>query len=83
VTFRFTAREVAWIGPKGPTRGTVRVYVDGIYRKTVDLFASTGRARQALCDFAWSASGSHRITLKLVGTSARHRMDVDAWLIVD
>ena len=40
VTFRFTGRAVALIAPKGPTRGSAKLYVDGVYVSTISLYRS-------------------------------------------
>jgi hypothetical protein len=80
-TFRFTGREVALVAPVGPTRGTVKVYLDGVYKATVSLYATTLRARQLVLDYAWPTSARHTIKLVLAGPSGRSRVDIDSWLV--
>jgi hypothetical protein len=79
-SFSFTGRTVAWIAGRGPTRGAVRVYVDGAYVRTVNLYAATSSARRVMFSRSWSASGSHRVTLSVVGSAGHPRSDVDAFV---
>ena len=81
VTFRFTGREVALIAPMSPTRGKLKVYVDGVYKTTLSLYATTLKARQLVLHYVWSSSGKHTLKLVLAGPSGRSRVDLDAWLV--
>jgi hypothetical protein len=47
-TFRFTGTAVSWIGPTGPTRGSAKVYINGVYRKTVSLYYRSYVARRTV-----------------------------------
>jgi hypothetical protein len=68
VTFRSNA--VRWIGPKGPTRGTARVFVDGRYVRTVNLRSRSFDARAELFSRRWSKPGRHVLTI-VVGHRGR------------
>jgi hypothetical protein len=81
-TFRFTARQVAWVAAVGPTRGQARVYVDGAYAKTVSLYSTSATARQVAFTRTWSSSGSHSIRIVVLGTAGHPRVDVDAFVTV-
>jgi Transglycosylase-like domain len=64
-SFTFTGKGIAWVGPKGPTRGSARVSIDGVYVATVKLYSSTFVARSVV--FARPlASGSHTVVIRLV-----------------
>ena len=72
---------VAWVGAMGPTRGKAQVYLDGKYVVTVDLRASSFKARRIL--FATAVpSGTHTIVVKGLGTSGRPTITVDAFYLV-
>jgi subtilisin family serine protease len=82
VQFSFTGRAVGVVAPRSPTRGSVKVYVDGVYIKTVSAYRSSGQSRILLYAKNWGSPGSHKIKLVLVGTSGHPRFDVDAFPIV-
>jgi hypothetical protein len=76
----FTGQQVAWVSTVGPTRGQARVYVDGAYVRTVDLRSSSIAARRIVYVRSWTSSGTHTLEIRVVGTSGRPRVDVDAFL---
>jgi hypothetical protein len=82
-TFRFTGRQVAWNGPKGPTRGEARVYVDGRYVKTVDLYARRFDPRDRIFTKSFGRSGAHRLTIKVMGTPGHPVVAIDEFLVWD
>ncbi len=82
VRFTFTGREVAWISYNAPKRGKARVQVDGTLERTVDMYAANPQPRRVVFRRSWDTSGTHRINVKVVGTSDRPRVDVDAFLTI-
>ena len=82
VTLSFSGRAVAWVAPKSSSMGSARVYVDGVYKGTITLYASPSRLRQAVFDYAWSSSAHHILKIVLVGPSSRPRVDVDGFIIL-
>ena len=80
-TFRFTGRAFALIAPKGPTRGSARLYVDGVYISTVNLYRSTSLPRIVVAGRSWSTSAAHTVRLVVVGTAPHPRFDIDAFAI--
>lgn len=81
-TLTFTGTSVIWSGPMGPTRGKAKIYVDGVYRKTVDLRRSSFDARARLFRAAWSKSGEHTLKIVVVGTSGRPMVAIDDFWVV-
>jgi hypothetical protein len=81
-TFRFTGRAFALIAPKGPTRGSAKLYVDGVYVSTISLYRSHFAPRIVVAARSWSSSGAHTVKLVLVGTARHPRFDVDAFAIL-
>jgi hypothetical protein len=81
-TVRFTARRIAWHGPKGPTRGKAKVYVDGRYVRTVDLRRAVFDPRATLFRTGWSKVGSHSLTIVVVGSRGHSFVAIDDFTIV-
>lgn len=82
-TFTFKGREVAWISTKDTNRGKVNVYIDGSYVRTLDLRASSRQTRRVVLSRSWTEPGTHTIALKVLGTSGRPRVDVDALIVIN
>jgi hypothetical protein len=81
-TFRFTGRAFALIAPKGPTRGSLKLYVDGAYVGTVSLFRSSSVPRVVVASRSWSSSAAHTVKVVVVGTARHPRVDIDAFAIL-
>ena len=79
VQFSFTGRAVGLITPKGTSRGSAKVYVDGTYVGTTSEYRSSSQSRIVLFARNWGSSGSHTVKFVLTGTSGHSRFDVDAW----
>ena len=77
----FTGQGIAWVGTAAPTRGEADLWLDGTYLKRVDLYASANYPSTVLFSKP-VASGSHRLTIQLVGTAGRPKIDVDAFVVV-
>jgi Transglycosylase-like domain len=80
-TFAFNGSQVAWNGPKGPTRGKARIYVDGQHVKTVDLYARRFSARNRIFTKAFAAAGAHTLVIEVLGTSGRPVVAIDEILV--
>ena len=82
VTFSFTGRDVAYVGPKFSTAGRVRVYCDGYDMGLRDLYSATMTTQNVVSGCRFSASGAHTMKLVVEGTSGRPRVDVDAFAVL-
>jgi GH25 family lysozyme M1 (1,4-beta-N-acetylmuramidase) len=78
-TFRFTGSSVAWVAARGTTRGSARIYIDGVYATILSLRASTTAYRSIIFARNWSTVGTHSIKIVVVGTAGHPRVDVDAF----
>jgi len=78
-TFTFTGRAVAFVSTRAARRGQVKVYLDGTYITTIDLYAPSYTPRSVVFSRTWSSRGTHTIRLVVVGTAGRPRIDVDAF----
>jgi GH25 family lysozyme M1 (1,4-beta-N-acetylmuramidase) len=77
-TFRFSGSSVAWVAARGTSRGSARVYVDGVYAGLFSLRASTSAYRSIVFARNWSAVGTHTLKIVVVGNAGHPRVDVDA-----
>ncbi|MBK9726112.1 MAG: hypothetical protein WAW82_09070 [Candidatus Lutibacillus vidarii] len=69
--------QIAVVGSRGPTSGSMRVYVDGSLVATVDLYAATATVRDVL----WTSAvpyGSHTVRVANLPASGRTLMAIDA-----
>jgi hypothetical protein len=62
-----SGKSVSWIGPKGPTRGRAKVYIDGKLARIVNLRAGAFDARSVLFTKGWARAGTHRLTIVVTG----------------
>jgi subtilisin family serine protease len=81
VQFRRSARSIGIVGRQGPTSGKAKVYVDGVFVATIDLYRSTARSRVVLFSQSWPTAGIHSVKLFVSGTSSRPRIDIDGWAV--
>ncbi|MFL5720321.1 MAG: phosphodiester glycosidase family protein [Chloroflexota bacterium] len=82
-TYSFSGNQVAWIAPRGPTRGSARVSVDGKAVATVSLYSATRSSRRAVFTYAFATTGRHRITIRVLGTAGHPRVAIDGFAVVD
>jgi hypothetical protein len=78
--YAFNGSSVAWVSYRGPTRGSADVYVDGVKKATVNLYAAANSARQIVFAANWTWNGSHTIKIVCLGTAGHARVDVDAFV---
>jgi hypothetical protein len=77
VGVRFVGRGIRIVGPKGPTRGRVAIYIDGRRVGTADLRARTFHARATLVSIQWARRGEHWVELRVLRTPGRPVVAVD------
>jgi hypothetical protein len=77
-----SARAIAFVTTKGPSRGAVKVFIDGAYQTTIDLHAATTTTRFVAFSKAWSSVGTHKIKIVVVGSAGHPRVDLDAFLVI-
>ena len=79
-SYAFTGSGIAWVAYRGPNRGSASVYVDGIYRATINLYSSTYSSKAIAFAFNWSTVGTHTIKIVCLGTTGHARIDLDAFI---
>ena len=80
-TLRFSGTAVTWIGPIGPRRGKAIIYLDGRRVKVVDTRSATFRPARILYKVVFRSYGTHRLTIRVVGTGPRNRVSLDAFVV--
>lgn len=80
-TFTFTGRKVVWYGPAGPTRGKAKVYVDGVFARTVDFHRRAFSARLAGFKASWSTNGPHTIRIVVQGSAGHPMVAIDEFVV--
>ena len=82
-TFTATnARSIAIVTTKAKTRGSFKVYVDGVLKGTIKTYSTTTKYRQTVFQYAWSTPGTHKFKIVVSGTSGHPRVDVDAFVVL-
>jgi lysozyme len=79
-TYSFTGSSVSWVAYRGPNRGSAAVYIDGVYKGTVDLYAATYSPKAVVFAASWGSNGSHTVGILCLGTTGHPRVDVDAFV---
>ena len=82
VTFAFTGQRIRVYGPLGPTRGKAKVYIDGSYAKTINLYRGGFDARAKVFDAGWKSSGKHSIRIVVVGSKGHPMVAIDEFQVV-
>ncbi len=82
VRFSFNGTDVAWISTRGPKRGKVKIYLDGVLKGKVDLYSSASFARRISYTATGLTSGPHRLKIVVLGTRGRPRVDIDGFVVL-
>jgi hypothetical protein len=80
-TFNFTGRSIAFVSRLGPTKGRARIYLDGALVVTLDLYASSYQSQRVAWARNFAAAGKHSVSVIVMGTPTRPRVDVDAFVV--
>lgn len=81
VFFDFTGTGVSWIGYRDGWSGKAKVYLDGVFQKTVDTYAPVDQPQAVLYTASGLAPGPHRLAVQVTG---EHTPASDgAWVWVD
>jgi hypothetical protein len=80
-SYTTTARSLSFITTKSSSRGSARIYIDGVFQTTVNLNASSTTYRFVAFTKTWGAVGTHTIKVVSVGTPVA-RVDIDAFGVI-
>jgi hypothetical protein len=84
VTFTMTferGENIAVVMPRGPARGSARIYVDDVLRATVDTHADANDNRRIVFNRRLPA-GVHTVRVENLATPGHPRIDIDAFMVV-
>jgi hypothetical protein len=82
MTLTFNGRTAALVAPMGPTRSSFKVYVDGVYQRTVSLYASTTKPRAVVFTTGTLTYRTHTLKLVHARVGSRIRGEVDAFVVL-
>jgi hypothetical protein len=80
-TFSFSGTGARWVGYSDPWSGIANVYVDGVFKATVDTYSNTGKYQVIQYTITGLAPGNH--TLKIQGTGQHSASGLSSWAWVD
>ena len=80
-TLTFTGRSIAWVGLKGANRGKANVYINGTLKGTVNLYSATTQKKRVVWSWNFATAATRTITIKILGTSGRPRVDIDGFIV--
>ena len=78
--FRCTCEAFTWVTDEDSTHGSAKVYVDGVYKKTINTQSSTKKNRVVVFKYGWPTDGAHTLKIVNVATSGHPRVTVDGFL---
>ncbi len=82
----FTGTTVDWVATQGRDRGFAEVFIDGVSRGTIDLYASSTNSRRVVFSASGLAPGEHTIQIKVLGTkrsaATSAYVDVDGFVVL-
>ena len=81
VRYTFTGKSIAWVGLKAVTRGKAYVYVNGVLKATIDTSSASTRKQIVIWAANYTTVATRTITIKVLGTSGRPRVDVDGFIV--
>ena len=86
VTLAETGHDFAIVATKGPDRGRLQIYLDGVAGTVVDLYAATTAHRQIVAQVSYSAPAPHTLEVRVLGdkngASSSSIVEVDAFLVL-
>jgi len=68
-TLTFYGTAVRWIGYRDEWSGIANVYLDGVFKTTVDTFASPSQFQSVLFAQSGLTAGTHSLTIEATGTT--------------
>ena len=81
-TITVNGRSIALVAPRSTTGGSAQVSIDGVPVGSFRLDTSPIGARRVVFVQSWPVVGTHRVTIKVLGTNGHPRIDVDAVVIL-
>jgi hypothetical protein len=80
-TFTFTGIQVAWVSTQGPKYGSAGVKLDSGPGQTINTNYSVNRFAHVV-DVISTSLASHKLVVKVLGTSGHPRIDIDDFVVL-
>ncbi len=81
-TFSMVGLAVAWVTTTARTRGSARIYIDGVLQGTYSTYRSATTYRRIMTGRTFPTAGKHLLRVEVVGTARHPRVDVDAFVVL-
>jgi len=81
-TITLSGLAVAWVSTVAKSRGSARVYGDGVRQGTYSTYRSTTVYRRIITGRTFAAAGTHTYRIEVAGTSRHPRVDLDAFIVL-
>lgn len=81
-SFTFSGRDLAWLAERGPGQGKAKVYLDGVYQRTVDLGAASDGPPTVVYARHLVAYGTHTLRIVTLATAGRPLIDSDGFAVL-
>ncbi len=80
-TFTFTGHSLAIVSRLGPGRGKAEIWIGSTKMATVDLGSAAYTSQRIIWSGTWTSSATRTVTIKVLGTSGRPRVEVDGFIV--
>jgi hypothetical protein len=80
-TSTFT-RSIGFVTTKAASRGSFRVYIDGVLKATVSAYSATTAYRQVVYQYTFPTRGTHTMKIYVLATAGHPRVDIDGFLVL-
>jgi len=80
-TSTFT-RSIGFVTTKAASRGSFRVYIDGVLKATVSAYSTTTAYRQVAYQYTFPTRGTHTMKIYVLATAGHPRVDIDAFVVL-
>jgi hypothetical protein len=84
-TFTFNGRGVTWMASRTRTSGKAKVFVDGVWRATVNLYSYTTQHKRPVYTVTGLAAGAHTLrSIEVMGgrPAASNYVNIDAFRVM-
>ena len=81
ISLRFTGHGVGIVVTRSSHLGKFKIYIDGVYKATVNQRRVSYIGRQVVWAWYSPAGGTHTITMKVVGTGTYPLVRLDAFVV--
>ncbi len=81
-TFTLDGLAVAWVSTAAPSRGSARVYGDGVQQGTYSTYRSATAYRRVVTGRTFTSAGRHTYRVEVVGTAGHPRVDLDSFIVL-